>query len=246
MMKKNGYTLAEVLVTLGIVGIIAAMVLPALLNNSKNAANGIALARATELVQDGIKTIMVHAQEEHPQDILADTIAALKIQDVFPDGIDGYNQDAYLTDDDNLFSATRGLIGLEEVDNYNTGNITHYAGDAADGLFNNYEAFRFAKNNAVILYQTNYNVDDNVAADDILTRIFIDVNGSEEPNQIGRDVFLFGLANNGILVPAGSEKYNDFDGDVAIYENNDDNVCPDEDDLACTARVMANGWKIDY
>ena len=54
MKNKKGFTLAEVLITLAIIGIVAAMVLPALFSNGKNAANSIALARAVELLQDGV------------------------------------------------------------------------------------------------------------------------------------------------------------------------------------------------
>ena len=35
-MNKNGFTLAEVLITLGIIGVVASMTLPVLIQNNKN------------------------------------------------------------------------------------------------------------------------------------------------------------------------------------------------------------------
>lgn len=36
---KNGFTLAEVLITLGVIGVVAAMTLPAVINNVENRVN---------------------------------------------------------------------------------------------------------------------------------------------------------------------------------------------------------------
>lgn len=43
-MKKQGFTLAEVLITLGIVGVVAALTAPALVMSSRNEANAARLS----------------------------------------------------------------------------------------------------------------------------------------------------------------------------------------------------------
>ena len=45
-MKKNGFTLAEVLITLGIIGVIAAITLPTLMSDTTSAQIGPKLAKA--------------------------------------------------------------------------------------------------------------------------------------------------------------------------------------------------------
>ena len=57
MITKKGFTLAEVLVSMAIVGIVAALVMPALYNNSKKSAMGASLASSVELLQNGMKNI---------------------------------------------------------------------------------------------------------------------------------------------------------------------------------------------
>ena len=83
---------------------------------------------------------------------------------------------------------------------------------------------------------------DNADRDTIVARVIIDANGVAAPNRFGEDVFLFGLTNNGTLIPAGSKQYNDFDDNVAV------DACADTagDGLACAARVMADKWEIKY
>lgn len=44
-MNKLGFTMAEVLITLGIIGVVAAMTLPALINNQRNKALETALKK---------------------------------------------------------------------------------------------------------------------------------------------------------------------------------------------------------
>ena len=77
----------------------------------------------------------------------------------------------------------------------------------------------------------------------IIAKVIIDANGAEQPNKFGEDVFLFGLTNRGVLIPAGSEKYHDFDNTVATGACSGDGV---GDGTACAARVMADKWEIKY
>ena len=55
MMKKNGFTLAEVLITLAIIGVVATMTLPALMTNTQE-------QQARTGLKKGINTITEAAQ----------------------------------------------------------------------------------------------------------------------------------------------------------------------------------------
>ena len=58
-MKNKGFTLAEVLITLGIIGITAALTLPALINMHQEAGMGPRLAKAQQTMEDAIGRVMV-------------------------------------------------------------------------------------------------------------------------------------------------------------------------------------------
>lgn len=71
--------------------------------------------------------------------------------------------------------------------------------------------------------------DNTVYDDSHVMQIYIDVNGKRKPNQFGRDVFVFELRKDGRLYTIGNS-----------------NDCPGVADFACAARIMENGWKMDY
>ena len=60
-MKKNGFTLAEVLVVLGIVGVVAALTLPSLMSNTTSAQIGPKLAKAVAMF-DQANTALLNEQ----------------------------------------------------------------------------------------------------------------------------------------------------------------------------------------
>ena len=83
-----------------------------------------------------------------------------------------------------------------------------------------------------------------------LTTIVIDVNGTEMPNKYGRDVFAFTLGSDGKLYPYGSKT-------ASYMSNNSTKTWKDNDTMSgcksgnysgfgCTARLIENGYKIDY
>lgn len=248
--KAYGYTLAEILVTVGIIGVVAAITIPGFVLNSRNVTDVAAVARGVELIQNGMKNILSASIDNSEDGSGITTLSALQRRDVL--GEDTENPGTYMTDGDLLFSATEGLMGTEEVDNAYLAGVRDYSGNntarSIYDFFNNCTTYRFAKTNIVVIFQPvdNASIGNNIADDDVITRVFIDANGDGRPNQFGRDIFLFGLTNSGTLVPAGSEAYNKniFNEELALYTED----CSDEigNGLACSARIMADNWSVKY
>ena len=60
---KNGFTLAEVLITLGIIGIVAAMTLPTVMNKARNKQLEAGLRRACSLIAKALDRHQVETGE---------------------------------------------------------------------------------------------------------------------------------------------------------------------------------------
>ena len=234
----KGYTLAEILVTLAIVGVVAALVLPHLLGNATSKANEGAVKRAVELMQNGITNIMQEAQNRSEDGSMPANLASIQLDDIQENG-----GNAYLTDDDNLFSETMALMGTEEVADYTINNIRNYSGNALEGgMLSNTHAYKFKKATPVIIFQNvSANGIANAEDDEVITRIFIDANGSTAPNEVGRDVYLFGLTNSGLMVPAGTDAYNNniINDNIALYDAQAGGCISNiTDGLSCAAKIM--------
>lgn len=236
MFNKKGYTLAEVLICIAIVGVVAALTLPKLVNKTNKSTLGATLARTVELTQTGMTNIIQEANRNSEDGNAVVGLSAIQKKDI---GLDGED---YIMDDDNYGSLLRGFFDSEDFDDYATANIKDYTGaDINEAISADLNVFRFKKLNSAVIFQKAQNLD-NADRDTIVARVIIDANGVAAPNRFGEDVFLFGLTNNGTLIPAGSKQYNDFDDNVAV------DACADTagDGLACAARVMADKWEIKY
>lgn len=66
--RKSAFTLAEVLITLGVIGVVAAMTIPTLIHNYKAKEMRTRLLRANSIIQDGIGRMV--ADEVNISDIL--------------------------------------------------------------------------------------------------------------------------------------------------------------------------------
>ena len=83
--------------------------------------------------------------------------------------------------------------------------------------------------------------------------IFIDVNGKQKPNTIGRDIFGFYLGADGVLYPCGGMDVGIYDSGTITHtwQNKDSSwACIDgvyyNSGWGCTARLISNGYKFDY
>ena len=183
---KAGFTLAEALLVLGIIGIVTAVVMPMLVNNTQRNQAGATLGRVVSQFELGC---------EH------------------------YIQNKNLDNDDISYSTVMsgvGKISKEELAKY-------VGAEKPSGATEYY----FKKFNA------SYKIS-NLASSDPAYTIRVDVNGDKKPDKYGVDMFEFDLMDNCKMRPAGYDGYDS---------------CPGSTDATrktCTARVVADGFKITY
>ena len=172
-MKKFGFTLAEILVTLGIIGVVAALTLPNLKINTTNAKIGPALGKAVSTFELANEMMLEdNGWESISQAGFANSAAYIdKLLDyVKGDSVanitsvyDGKTYSALRTKDGFMF-----LVDLQSPFPDQPGGRT------------------FGK--------PHKNVDGVVQ---------IDINGTADPNAVGEDHFVFGLFDDGSLRPKG-------------------------------------------
>ena len=240
MINKMGYTLAEILICIGIVGVLAALTIPRVVGNFDKKASGTSLGRTVQLLQDGMSNVIQEAQNNNDIGKAFSNLAAIQFRDI---GLDG---NEYIVDGGNLFQNVRSFLNLTEDDTYITENIKTYTGDnPSDDVINGYTAYKLAKTNSVVMYRDASGQADTSDNNAIIASILIDTNGIKNPNRFGQDIFLFGLANNGVLVPAGSQAYYDSED---INPQSVVNGCANApgNGISCAARVMADKWEIKY
>lgn len=279
MTKKRGFTLAEVLITLGIVGVVAALTAPALVMSSRNEANAARLSVVISNLENAFQSAI--AQEG------ADNLYGTSLWD-FGGGerlnatqgnraqfvgrlgqymiLNGYKDSAgefY----DSIPTCPMSTTGGTNSQQCISGRTQRFSGDGRmftietkNGAAIHMRAYRrnglaAAKQAAIArgcTYYTN-------AAD-----IIIDVNGKNSPNTFGRDIFWFQLGENGVLYPVGGvdvshvDEWQDENGNNVNHGTwnvaNNDSSCLDNDKgsragvrgIGCAARVIADGYKINY
>ena len=234
MINKKGFTLAEVLITLGVIGLVAALTLPSMYNNHQKALIGKTLARSVELVEQGMLNIRQEAQLNSETGDTFETLSSIKKSDL------GLSGSSYITDSNAFYNSTKSFLGIENSD-YDVTNISAFAGNLDTNLKSLYTAYKFNKLNAIVAFQNKTGT--TTSNDSIISRVIIDANGAAKPNTFGKDVFIFGLTNSGTLIPAGTQKYADFDSKIPADGCSGSSV---GNGTACAARVMADKWEIKY
>ena len=286
MMNKRGFTLTEVLITLGIIGVIAALTIPALVQSGQNEANAAKLSVVVSTLENALTTMI--AREGAPN--LYGTKAWGVVQGAEwedngnPDDVNNTRKLNISSNEDDI-AAFAGRLGqymqvsgyAKEAPKTYYDNKGPYAMTSSGGTSTDYSSSLddcFAlelKNGATIFMRAFANGDGNSKRtqedmDKVIEQggalfsdaadLFIDVNGKNAPNTAGRDIFHGYLGSDGIFYPVGGK-------DTSIYEGRGltdtwDNTnsgswrtCLPENNnvktgFGCTARVIEEGYKINY
>ena len=186
------FTLAEVLVTLGIIGVVAAMTLPTVIDNSRNKQLETALKRSYSVLSQALE--MYYAEEGVK--LTPKNCGVLKLKPILMKYLHTA-KDCYLWDnatktkricvpDPNSLHAEQKAIGYIKYKTLNgTSDIGMYLLD--DGQF-------VLNDSSLVLLENSGN----------MLIISVDVNGyNKRPNRLGIDLFMFQINNEGTLLPMG-------------------------------------------
>lgn len=189
---KKAFTLAEILITLGIIGVVASMTLPVLLNNSRNHEFQAALRTAYSEIQQGLNLMSADlgttiVPSDYPRSALY-PIYKKYFRKIYDCG--------YATPDPSLCMARAS----NQSDENNFNNDLTYKTYTGHTLWTNpFDDGQFVLSNGMLVLIEN--------PSDYTAHIFIsvDVNGKKkQPNRLGQDLFTFQLMNNGKLLPMGA------------------------------------------
>lgn len=174
-MRKRAFTLTELLIALGIIGTIAALCIPSLMTTINNKSLAIQLQNNVAAVQQAIAN----------QKIIKNTKDMSET--AFANETDFYA----------LFQSSKGETCSASSTTKCWGDSYRVIGGGAPSyeLVPEGNAIRL-KNGATIAYKTG---NDDAYGNKQLCEIFIDVNGADEPNIVGRDLFAFFISKNGSI-----------------------------------------------
>lgn len=189
-MKKIAFTLAEVLITLGIIGIVAAMTLPSLTEKTKYKEFETRYKVAANLLHNAVSYF--HSQQLMMTEGTYCTANQSSENDYCKEG-------QYRVFSEVLAEAFAGIHALNKNGNggYATNKYYIFTGGSKfdNGIIN--DGYMELKNGMSVIVETGGTTSNPI--------IFFDVNGtSNKPNRIGHDTFAFVIDKGDRVCPLGS------------------------------------------
>jgi prepilin-type N-terminal cleavage/methylation domain-containing protein len=190
---KKAFTLAETLITLGIIGIVAAITIPALVNSYKSKQLRSQFLEAYSIINQATRRMVADDISIDCSMSNSDSTKLVKTYAKYLQGATFCSSIRYNTKCQTLLQASKY---------YKTLDGNNYVGDSLldDGTL-------ILQNGMIINFE-------NLSSAASPCYLFVDINGTSKPNRLGYDLFTFQLLNDTEkLVPMGdpSSKYPDTD-----------------------------------
>ncbi len=235
-MKKRGFTLAEVLITLGIIGVVATVTMPALMTNFQKQTYVAGIKKAYNTVQNAVDMYMAveGISDLSSADFIGDT-------DALKTFVNQYFR--IVTDCGMNMHNTSGGVQCFAEKYYTLGGSTYgsnigkgceYVAISADGVslcFDTSDITGTEVNGETL-------TSSGVAGDATVLQVEVDINGPNKgPNQGGRDWFVLSIDSSGNIYDTRWDD-DDHDDYVSYYQKN---VAP-----MGIGYLFNNGWNMDY
>ncbi|OLA77448.1 MAG: hypothetical protein BHW55_04395 [Candidatus Melainabacteria bacterium 35_41] len=231
-----GFTLAEVLVTLGIIGVVSAMTVPSLMQNYQRQSYVTQLHKVyNELNQAGMSFI--------------NSKNALNMKEA---GFSG-NEGTFLSSNfkvvkdcgnkpDTCFADTYNSMGGKKIEHIITNTMSKCVVIASGAAM--------CLGSAV---ETGLGIDGKGTWSYGAARVYVDINGRQGPNILGRDFFDFVINDDGSVGGLQSLHGSSMDSELATlkthcssYEKPLASQQLTENDGACFNYLLKNNWEMDY
>lgn len=220
--KMSAFTLAEVLITLGIIGIVAAMTIPTLITNHQKRQTVVKLQRAISVMNQAYR-------------LAYDDVGEASQEEAYAMGSEEYFKKfwaPYIKV--HTYCKDYRSCGYSSND-FDTLNYTNHPTVVPDNM-----GAAFITANGIF-----YNI--RVSGGTYLnssSEIYVDINGSKKPNMVGKDVFILIRKNDeskgGVVVP-------NCDGKDLAYLNRlcSSNGTEPANGFCCAEKIKRAGWNID-
>lgn len=233
-MLRRGFTLAEVLITIGIIGVVAALSTPAIMQNTQNAKIGPQLAKLSTTVETGIQAIMTDQEQKSFKDVVSldetQTDVSVPIQ---MDSIVG-----------NYIKGRPYTEKINEFVKMSNGEVATGGDFARDNA--NRHVYIFSDKSAIEVPTCTLGEDGNGNINEYCVFYAIMPGFANKTKLVmGKDVFPFFISKEGdILTPTEREGFETADAEDECTE---DNVLDRKTTgLFCVDKIAENGWKVHY
>lgn len=219
---KKAFTLAEVLITLGIIGVISAITIPSLLTKVRYVRDSAILKEDFSI----LKQMMLSANDD-------DAMASIVIGNNMDEMKNWFN--TYFLPYIKVAKVCYGTKGCfpNKVKNSN-GSILYSSGQCGAA------AISFVLNNGSYICMDDFaDRRFGVIPNSMTIGILVDINGDKNPNQLGKDIFAFVFKDES-LVPGG------YDMTQSQIDANCSEKCSSGPycGIYCTQKAVQNGYKL--
>ena len=246
--NRTAFTLAEVLITLGIIGVVAALTLPTLIANYQKQVWVNQLKKTYATLNEGVKQIVASEGcttlecagmrsrwwgTDFSQSKVRDKfVKAFKLENVFTGNMPSnsiYNYTVYDLSGEE-FGDFSDLLAVDEY---------FMIGTTPDGKILVFQVYGY-----------------------LGPLVIVDINGLKTPNTLGRDIFVFSMfdyKDTAMITPLYSRLHIDFlvSNDYstgtseenripAINESCSTSSTEEFSDFACAEKIILDGWKMNY
>lgn len=216
MQKLKAFTLAEILITMGIVGVIAALTVPDLVSDYQNKAMAVKARKSFNEIEEALDLMLtdegkntLRTSSLYTRDDGVAYFATHYLKTI--SSANGFSTDKYYPLEERKAQEAKGddepAISATKPENFSCDGSTYVLADST-----------------AICLSLNSSITGGL-------KITMDTNGKEPPNTGGRDMFSFIINNNATIIKSKEQSenchYQPFGG-------------------GCIPRLMENNWKMDY
>ena len=226
MNMKKGFTLAEVLITLSIIGVVSALTLPNLSSGYSRQVTATQLSKAINTLEN------------------ANAITLLNTP--------ALSGNEYYTAISNSIKATRRNLANNPIaghyKTFNGGPNGITTTPTTDVVFDTKDGMTFIQINTGTAAAGNNDLPDMYSGR--YYTIFVDINGSAKaPNAVGKDLFQLNIDTLGIVIPNGGTAWAQYNDDANTAWDTSGTACKkNEIDFAlnCAGAIVDNGYSVNY
>jgi len=238
----RAFTLAEVLITLGIIGVVSALTIPQLIANHQKKVTITKLKKAYSALSQVMQQSFADNGPTSDYILSGEVIDGEKTRNYFYTYWLPYFKGAIVADDNESFYKNRQSNQYKHLNNsiadvnvktvYSAGRILF---KTTDGMI----IMIFLKTQTYI-----YDEDGNIISSPYVytsnVRFYVDINGTRNPNMFGKDVFVFSVDTNTNKITAYGSNLSERDINSDCNNN--------QSGYLCAAKIMRDGWQIskDY